>query len=69
MGGGLLVRASSRNSSSELGAFNQSTRLTFANSRPMTGVTSKYSNCSRTPLDFRYSLGVERAAFLASAAA
>jgi len=53
----LLVIARSRIKSSEFGARNHSFRLTSTNSRPMTGVTSKDSKVSRTPLVFRGSRG------------
>lgn len=52
----LLVIARSLSSSSELGALSHSTRLALGNSRPMTGVESKDSYASRTPVVFRGSL-------------
>ena len=46
------MRASSRRSSSELGAWIHSARLPSVYSRPMTGVTSKLAKESRTPVLF-----------------
>ena len=51
-----LVIARSRSRSSELGALNQSLRLTFSYSRPMAGVISKDLNWSRIPFSFIGSL-------------
>jgi hypothetical protein len=50
----ILVKASSLKSASELGAFNQSARLAWGYSRPITGVTSRCSYASRTPVLFTH---------------
>lgn len=52
--GEVLVRASSRSSSSEFGAWRSETRFRCGYSRPITGVTSMCSYWSREPVLFTH---------------